>query len=266
MTDSGLDLTGLRAIRGRHRDHSRLHARIADYCHTDGGWVAWSGGKDSTVVVDLARHVHPNIPVVFYDCGLDFPETRTYISDLADAWRLNLHVVPTEPDLLTALIAVGDFDQTRPTRRLGIDMRSAMITTPAAKAHHRFGPGNLWGVRAAESGRRRQLYRTQHRRQREGRGLEFAGVVHRSDGTSSYSPIWDWTTSHVWEYLHANNIPVNPVYERMTALGIGEDVARVDAMIDPERLDNGHITVLAHGWPDIFDALVGVLPRLREYA
>lgn len=257
--DAGLDLSSLRALRGRRTDHTGLIEKVADYCCDYGGWVAWSGGKDSTVVVDLARRVDPQIPIVFYDCKLDFPETRTYISDLAEAWELNLHVIDTEPDLLTALIAAGDFALDRTTRRLGIDMRAAMITTPAARAHKQFGAGNLWGVRAAESTGRRQLYRTQ-------RALTgTAGVVHRGDGTVSYGPIWNWTTGQVWEYLHAHAVPVNPVYEKLARLGADENTARVDALIDPSRLDNGHVTRLAQGWPDLYEALVEVLPRLAQY-
>ena len=260
--DPGLDLRALRAVRGRRHveTYRDLLDAIDDYLTDhDGGWVAWSGGKDSTTVVDLARRVDPSIPVVFYDCGLDFPETLAYIDALTERWQLNLHIIPTEPDLLTALVAAGDLDPTRPTARLAIDMRTAMITAPATAAHQRFGPANLWGVRAGESAGRRHLYRTHGHRD------GYTGIITRRDGTYSYSPIWDWTTPQVWDYLAARDIPTNPVYTVLTRLGVPEHLARVDAMIDPQRLDNGHITHLAHGWPDIYQRLVKVLPRLADY-
>lgn len=261
--DPGLDLTALRAVRGRRSDGAAVLAQIADYRDRHGGmWVAWSGGKDSTVVVDLARRVDPAVPVVFYDCGLDFPETRTYLADLAAAWELNLHVVPTEPDLLTLLIAAGDLDPTAPTRHLEVDMRQAMITAPAARAHAVFGPANLWGVRADESAGRRHLYRTQAARHS---GDVPRGMVRRGDGTSSFGPIWNWSTEQVWQYSAARNIPPNPLYATLASLGADTHTARVNAMIDPSRLDNGHITRLAAGWPDIYHRLVEVLPRLADY-
>ena len=33
-------------------------------------FVAFSGGKDSTVLLDLVRRVYPNTPAVFVDTGL----------------------------------------------------------------------------------------------------------------------------------------------------------------------------------------------------
>ena len=260
QNDPGLDLGRLRALRGRSIDLDALHACIAHYARSHPGrvWVAWSSGKDSTVVLDLARQLIPQIPVVFYDCGLDFPETYRYIDDLAERWSLNLHTIPTRPDLLTAVVAAGDLHRDRPTRSLGVDMRQAMITAPAARAHEQFGPANLWGVRSAESSGRRYLHR---------RALSAGqpGTIDRVDGTHSYSPIWNWSTPRVWEYLHAHHVPVNPLYTKLAALGVDESHSRVDAMIDPGCLDNGHIAVLARGWPDIFDALVEVLPRLGDY-
>lgn len=265
-SDPGLDLTRLRAVRGRRTDPAQLLEQISAYRDRHGGmWVAWSGGKDSTAVVDLARRVDPDVPVVFYDCGLDFPETRTYIAELTQVWNLNLHVVPTEPDLLTLLIAAGDFDPAAPTRQVRLDVRRAMITDPATRAHTRFGPANLWGVRAGESSGRLQLYRTQAAHGRRCGYRAAGGLVSRTDGTTTYSPIWNWTTDHVWEYFAARNIAPNPIYAKLTALGANLSDARVDAMIDPARLDNGHITRLAAGWPVTFDRLVEVLPRLGDY-
>ncbi|WP_439033254.1 phosphoadenosine phosphosulfate reductase domain-containing protein [Gordonia terrae] len=261
-TDPGLDLTRLRAVRGARLDPTAVLEQIADYRDRHGGmWVAWSGGKDSTVVVDLARRVDPTVPVVFYDCGLDFPETRTYLVDLAAAWNLDLHVVPTEPDLLTLLVAAGDFDPAAPTRRFTIDMRVAMIAAPASRAHTVFGPANLWGVRAEESAGRRHLYRTQAARN----GDVPRGMVRRGGGTTSFGPIWNWSTEQVWQYSAARDIPPNPLYAKLASLGADNHTARVNAMIDPSRLDNGHVARLAAGWPELYHRLAEALPRLRDY-
>lgn len=43
-------------------------------------YVAFSGGKDSTVLLHLARsYVDPNIPGVFSDTGLEYPEIREFV-------------------------------------------------------------------------------------------------------------------------------------------------------------------------------------------
>ena len=42
-------------------------------------FVAFSGGKDSTVLLDLARKVYPDIPAVFVDTGLEYPEVKQFV-------------------------------------------------------------------------------------------------------------------------------------------------------------------------------------------
>lgn len=37
-------------------------------------YVSFSGGKDSTVLLDLARRIYPDIPAVFVDTGLEYPD------------------------------------------------------------------------------------------------------------------------------------------------------------------------------------------------
>ena len=43
-------------------------------------YVSFSGGKDSTVLLDLARRVLPSIPAVFCDTGLEYPEIRKFVN------------------------------------------------------------------------------------------------------------------------------------------------------------------------------------------
>lgn len=270
-------MQALRAIAARRRGtqpYRHLLERIAEHLDANDGYVAWSGGKDSTAVVDLARQVDPHVPVVFFDCGLEFPETVNYLEEMATAWRLNFSVIQAEPDLLTLLIACGGFDHRAEDRLLGVELAELMITGPSAAAHQRYGRGSLWGVRAQESFDRRVLYRQRLAaetvaRQDQSRSevrAEVGGVVHRIDGTVTYGPIWDWLHRQVFEYLAGRGIPVNPLYGKLAELGVPEKRARVDSIIDASALSNGHITWLQRGWPDLFDRLAIALPRLREWA
>ena len=45
----------------------------------DGVYVSFSGGKDSTVLLDIVRQDYPNVPAVFVDTGLEFPEIRQFV-------------------------------------------------------------------------------------------------------------------------------------------------------------------------------------------
>ncbi|SHQ51590.1 phosphoadenosine phosphosulfate reductase domain-containing protein [Mycobacteroides abscessus] len=271
-----LDIHELRAVAARSRGarpYRNLLDRVGAHFERHDGFVSWSGGKDSTVVVDLARQVDPNVPVVFFDSGLQFPETLRYLEDLSEQWQLNFHVIPAEPDLLTVLIAGGGFDHEAPDRELRGQLADLMITGPAALAHKHFGEGSLWGVRAEESSARRMLYRARLAAEsrehpelsRQEAREQLGGIVRRVDGTITYGPIWDWRRSHVFGYLAARGIAANPIYDKLRKLGVPEHLIRVDSIIDASQLSNGHIAWLQKGWPDLFDRLAAVLPRLNEW-
>lgn len=45
----------------------------------DGVYVSFSGGKDSTVLLDIVRKDYPNVPAVYCDTGLEYPEVRDFV-------------------------------------------------------------------------------------------------------------------------------------------------------------------------------------------
>ena len=56
-------------------------ARIIDwYEHYNGNvCVSFSGGKDSTVLLHIARKIYPDIPAVFSNTGLEYPEIQKFV-------------------------------------------------------------------------------------------------------------------------------------------------------------------------------------------
>ena len=50
------------------------------YEHYNGEvYVSFSGGKDSTVLLDIARKMYPDIEAVFSNTGLEYPEIREFV-------------------------------------------------------------------------------------------------------------------------------------------------------------------------------------------
>lgn len=42
-------------------------------------YISFSGGKDSTVLLDIARKLYPDIQAVYVDTGLEYPEVRDHV-------------------------------------------------------------------------------------------------------------------------------------------------------------------------------------------
>ena len=55
------------------------------YNHFNGNvYVAFSGGKDSTVLLDLVRSIYPNVKGVFVDTGLEYPEIKDFVKTVGN--------------------------------------------------------------------------------------------------------------------------------------------------------------------------------------
>ncbi len=55
------------------------------YQYYDGKvFVSFSGGKDSTVLLDLVRRVCADIPAVFVDTGVEYPEIRDFVKTVSN--------------------------------------------------------------------------------------------------------------------------------------------------------------------------------------
>ena len=45
----------------------------------DGVYISFSGGKDSTVLLHIAREMYPGLKAMFIDTGLEYPEIREFV-------------------------------------------------------------------------------------------------------------------------------------------------------------------------------------------
>lgn len=59
-------------------------ARIIEWYSKNNGkvYVSFSGGKDSTVLLNIVRQLYPDVPAVFIDTGLEYPELREFVKTI----------------------------------------------------------------------------------------------------------------------------------------------------------------------------------------
>lgn len=51
-------------------------------------YISFSGGKDSTVLLDLVRDIYPGVPAAFIDTGLEYPEIRGFVKTIKNVTTL----------------------------------------------------------------------------------------------------------------------------------------------------------------------------------
>ena len=74
-------------------DHS-LGAIDQFYSRLDGKvYVSFSGGKDSTVLLDLCRIIDPNIKAVFCNTGNEYPDIVKFVRKLKDTDGYNIEII-----------------------------------------------------------------------------------------------------------------------------------------------------------------------------
>lgn len=150
-----------------------------------GYWLAFSGGKDSTVIYDLALRSGVTFAAHYNVTGIDHPELLKHI-------RQHYPTVAWD----------------RPSRSIWASIAGHGLPTRlnrwcCAELKERSGEGRtvVTGVRWAESTRRRASRRLYE-------------VCYR-DATKHYlNPIVDWSNEDVWAYIRGRGLPYCALYDQ----------------------------------------------------
>jgi len=183
--------------------------------------VAYSGGKDSTLVlqlvyellIDLGPRARKPVHVVASDTRVEAPNVEEYLADRlsrvasharANGLRLLVHRVQPTPEqsFWGNLIGKGYPSPTRWFRWCTTKMKikpSRAVIDDIVRAHG--GVVLLLGTRLDESADRAQRM---DGRATNSRGLNPHGEI---PDALVMTPIAEWTTEHVWEYLFTRNPP-----------------------------------------------------------
>ena len=166
--------------------------------------VAFSGGKDSAVLLDLVKKALPQdgFVVIFGDTGMEFPdtyETVEYTRRQCEAEGIPFYIARShfEPEESWKLFGP-------PARVLRWCCSVHKSTPQTIKMREITGKNDyvgmdFVGVRAHESVARSKY--------------EFENVGKKQKGQHSYNPILEWTSAEIWLYIFANNVYINNAYK-----------------------------------------------------
>ena len=170
--------------------------------------VAFSGGKDSVVLLDLVKKALPqgSFVVVFGDTGMEFPDTYDVIEKTRQACKkekIPFYVAQShlEPEKSWELLGP-------PSRVLRWCCSVHKSAPQTLKLREITGKNNyvgldFVGVRAQESTTRAEY--------------EYENYGKKQKGQYSHNSILEWTSAEVWLYIYINNLIINETYKKGNA-------------------------------------------------
>lgn len=167
--------------------------------------VAFSGGKDSEVLLDLVRKALPkkSFVVVFGDTGMEFPDTYDVVEKMKAS---------CEEDDTPFYVAKSHFLPCESWRLFGPPARvlrwccSVHKSTPQTlKLREITGKNDYVGMDYVGVRKHESVARSEY---------EYENFGKKQKGQFSFNAILDWTSAEVWLYLYRYNLPINGAYKK----------------------------------------------------
>ena len=114
--------------------------RLIEWYQKFGGkvYVSFSGGKDSTVLLHIARQLYPDIEAVFVDTGLEYPEIREFVKTFDNVTWLRPEMNFRE--------VVAKYGYPMISKRVSLHVAVAR-RNPDGKVAQLFVPGNAYDIK-----------------------------------------------------------------------------------------------------------------------
>lgn len=214
---------------------ARIRQWVNEYGE-DGVYVSFSGGKDSTVLLHIVREMYPNIPAVFIDTGLEYPEIRDFVKTFD-----NVEIVKPKKTFKKVIERYGypfinkevalKVYRVRTNKRgrnaylddfLGISNRSSifevkrwkpLLNAPFQISHMccdvmKKEPAHRYTKQTGRKPFTAQM--TTESRLRQQKWIQYGCNMFTNNPQSN--PMAFWLESDVLEYIKRNNIPICSVY------------------------------------------------------
>ncbi len=205
-------------------------------------YVAYSGGKDSQVLLDICLSERADVAVVWHDEDWVLPGTTEVVEATERRYGIRIIRVRERHSADEFQAAYGVWPHCAHPRPVDFEAD----TWKEIVAHYGFD-GVLMGLRADESAGRYFALK---------KPLRLA----KKDGLWHCSPLHDWDTETIWAYLVGNNLPLHSAYAAMIDAGIEPEHARVGPLTAVRVYQYGALEAIKRLWPDTWNAFVNDNP------
>lgn len=200
-------------------------------------YISFSGGKDSTVLLDIVRHDFPEVEAVFVNTGLEYPEVVKFVRTFDNVvWlkptmnykdvleKYGYPVISKEVAQKIYEIRTTKSDKLRNKRLHGDEKGNGklpekwkwvldapfeishkccdvMKKRPIAKYERKTGKHGFIGTMATDSRFRLQSY------------LRY-GCNAFDVGRPRSTPMSFWLEENIWEYIRSKDLPYSEIYDK----------------------------------------------------
>jgi phosphoadenosine phosphosulfate reductase len=188
--------------------------------------AAWTGGKDSTVLLHLIKEAFNGdipIPVMFVDTGKHFPEVYQFRDDFVRKWNLNL-ITARNNSVISAtrkgVVRLQDLPEEvkEEVSRIGWEKDEFRIALDREPCCHLLK--TVATTQAIIEHDLRALIVGIRWDEQEARSNELFFSPRDDPPHHRVHPILHFRWKEIWEYMKLNDLPHNPLYDKgFTSLG-----------------------------------------------
>ncbi len=190
-------------------------------------YVAFSGGKDSTVVLDLVRRINQEVVAIYGDDEFILTETKDFLNTID-----NLLMFKKENKHCEWLVTNKGIDESGVLENYDV---------------------TFLGLRAEEDSNRKKYFKRY-------------GVFYKTKkGKWLVNPIAYWTVEDVWSYIFGRNLKYNKAYDIMFEKGLRLREMRIGPFANRRAISYGQLANLKKCFPIDYRRFMKKFPEARRY-
>ena len=153
---------------------------------------------ESSVIIDMASKIRPDLRVLTLDTGRLPQETHDMIDRVRERYRIEIQVVQPDPEEVRQIVSdhgTNLFYRSPDLRRLCCDVRKSRPLDRALRGYDAW----VTGLRREQSSTRAQT--------------PIVAIDTAHGGIAKIAPLATWSKAQVWGYIREHDLPYHSLYD-----------------------------------------------------